>query len=56
VDEATEARLRAAIGHAMAFETWRSLTQHGISDDQARDMMVSFVTGIVGDARGASAA
>jgi len=38
----------AAVAHAMSFETWRSLTQGGIADDQARDMMVGFVTGIAG--------
>jgi hypothetical protein len=40
----------AAVAHAMSFETWRSLTQGGVSDDQARDMMVGFVTGIAGPA------
>jgi AcrR family transcriptional regulator len=38
--------LMAAVGHAMAFDTWKSLTQGGLTDDQARDMMVGFVTGI----------
>jgi len=37
--------LTAAVAHAMSFETWRSLTQGGLTDDQARDMMVGFVTG-----------
>jgi hypothetical protein len=32
----------------MAFETWRSLTEHDITDDQARDMMLGFVVGIAG--------
>jgi AcrR family transcriptional regulator len=33
--------LRAAIGHAVEFETWRSLTQReGLDDDQAADAMV----------------
>lgn len=35
--------LSAAIGHAMAFETWRSLTRFGLSDRQARDLLVSLV-------------
>ena len=33
----------AAIGHAMAFETWRSLTEKGLSDDEARDLMIGLV-------------
>jgi len=56
VDEADKPRLLTAIGHAMAFETWRSLTQHDLTDEGARDMMVTFVTGIAGNARAASAA
>ena len=46
VSDAVRPSLKAAIGHAMAFETWRSLTEPGLSDDQARKMMVGFVTGI----------
>jgi hypothetical protein len=38
-------RLRmAAIGHAMAFATWKSLTDTGLSDAEARDLMVGLVT------------
>jgi hypothetical protein len=44
--------LQTAIGHAMAFETWRSLTEPGLTDVQARDMMVGFVTGIATSAGG----
>ena len=36
----------ALIGHAMAFETWRSLTGSGLSDDQARDLLVSVAAGL----------
>lgn len=37
-------RLRiAAIGHAMAFETWRSLTGNGLSDLEASELMVGLV-------------
>lgn len=50
VDEAVRPSLQTAIGHAMAFETWRSLTEPGLSDDQARDMMVGFVGGIAATA------
>jgi predicted acyltransferase len=38
--------LMTAVGHAMSFDTWKSLTQGGITDDLARDMMVGFVMGI----------
>lgn len=34
----------ATIRHAMQFETWRSLTDSGLTDDQARDLMVDLVT------------
>ena len=56
VDDEVRPRLRTAIGHAMAFETWRSLTEHGMGDDQAREMMVGFVTGIAGAAAPAETA
>lgn len=46
VPDEVRSSVTAAVAHAMSFETWRSLTQGGISDDQARDMMVGFVTGI----------
>jgi AcrR family transcriptional regulator len=50
-DDAAATRLRmAAIGHAMSFETWRSLTGSGLSDTEASEMMVSLVTTLaVGD-------
>lgn len=35
------ALLRATIGHAIAFQTWRSLARHeGLDDQQAADLMV----------------
>lgn len=38
-------RLRmAAIGHAMAYGTWRSLTDQGLSDAEACEFMVRLVT------------
>jgi AcrR family transcriptional regulator len=38
--------VRAAVGHALAFETWRSLVrQEGLSRRQAVDAMVRFVAG-----------
>jgi AcrR family transcriptional regulator len=43
-DGAGAQRLRmAAIGHAMAYETWRSLTDKGLSDDEARQLMMRLV-------------
>jgi hypothetical protein len=36
--------VRAAVGHALAFETWRSLVrQEGLSRRQAVDAMARFV-------------
>jgi hypothetical protein len=37
---------RAAIGHAVGFETWRSLAAEGLTDAQAAELMVRFVTSI----------
>ncbi len=34
---------RAALGHAIAFETWRSLTREGLDDKQVAKLMVGFV-------------
>ena len=35
-------RVRAAIAHALALETWRSLVrEQGLSDDEAADLMAS---------------
>ena len=42
-DEATQRLRMTAIGHAMGFETWRSLTQNGLADTEAADLMVRFV-------------
>ncbi|HYN68614.1 MAG TPA: helix-turn-helix domain-containing protein [Candidatus Eisenbacteria bacterium] len=38
---------RAAIGHAVAFETWRSLVGQDLSDSEAAGLMVRFVTSVV---------
>jgi AcrR family transcriptional regulator len=38
-------RIRAAIGHALSFSTWQSLTQEqGLSDDEAIQLMLHLVT------------
>ncbi len=51
-DDAATQRLRmATIGHAMAYETWRSLTEKGLSDDEAADIMVGLVRIVVGGSR-----
>ena len=43
--EGATQRLRmVSIGHAMAFETWRSLTDQGLSDAEATSLMVGLVT------------
>ena len=41
---ATQRLRMAAIGHAMAYETWRSLTDRGLSDPEASELMVGLVT------------
>jgi len=39
--------LGAAIGHALAFSTWRSLTRdQGLNDEQATELMHGLVTGV----------
>jgi len=46
--EAPTQRLRmVTIGHAMAFETWRSLADKGLADDEAIDLMARLVTEVV---------
>jgi len=42
-DEPTQRVRMAAIGHAMAYETWKSLTDNGLSDDEARALMLGLV-------------
>jgi AcrR family transcriptional regulator len=39
--------VRAAIGHALEFETWRSLVRrHGLTGSQAADAMIQLVTSV----------
>jgi AcrR family transcriptional regulator len=45
---ATQRLRMASIGHAMAYETWRSLTDQGLSDAEAADLMAGLVTGVDG--------
>jgi AcrR family transcriptional regulator len=35
--------VRAAVGHAVAFETWRSLRREGLTNEQAANAMVAFI-------------
>jgi len=45
--DGTTQRLRmAAIGHAMAYQTWRSLTDNGLSDTEAVDLMLRLGTAV----------
>jgi hypothetical protein len=40
-------RLQAVIGHAIKFETWRSLArQEGLDDSEAADLMVSLARAV----------
>jgi AcrR family transcriptional regulator len=52
--EPSEARLRhAAIGHAVGFETWRSLAGEGLTDQESAELMVRLVAciGPAGEAK-----
>jgi hypothetical protein len=44
----------AAIGHAVGFETWRSLAREGLTDEEAAELMVRFVTCIGPEEEGKS--
>jgi AcrR family transcriptional regulator len=42
--DAASQRLRmVAIGHAMSYDSWRSLTDRGLSDAEATELMIQFV-------------
>ncbi len=45
-DAATERLRMVAIGHAMGYETWRSLTDRGLSDAEAGDLMLQLVSAV----------
>jgi AcrR family transcriptional regulator len=47
-DAATQRLRMVTIGHAMAYETWRSLTDKGLSDAEAVDLMVGLVANVGG--------
>jgi len=48
-DAATQRLRMVTIGHAMAYETWRSLTGKGLSDAEAVELMVGLVSIVVGE-------
>lgn len=50
-DAATQRLRMAAIGHAMSYETWRSLIDKGLSDAEAVELMVGLVTIVRGGDR-----
>lgn len=45
-DAATERLRMVAIGHAMEYETWRSLTDKGLSDAEAGDLVLRLVSAV----------
>jgi AcrR family transcriptional regulator len=47
-EDATQRLRMISIGHAMAFETWQSLTDQGLSDAEAAELMLQLVTGVEG--------
>lgn len=46
--ESNERLRRAVIGHATSFETWRSLAQGGLTDDEAAELMTALVVSAAG--------
>lgn len=47
-DEGRRRHLPAVVGHALSFDTWRSLSTGGLADDEAVDLMVAFVRSVAG--------
>jgi len=48
----SQRRVRAAVGHALGFHTWRSLTDQGLSNAEAVELMVGLVAYVAAEARG----
>ena len=46
VDGDAQRFVRAAVGHALAFYTWQSLTDFGLSNDEAAELMVGLVADV----------
>jgi AcrR family transcriptional regulator len=45
-------RVRAAVGHTLGFYTWRSLTDQGLSNAEAVELMVGLVADVTAEPRG----
>src|SRR5207247_8173206 len=43
---ATQRVRMAALGHAMAYPTWKSLTDHGLSDTDATELMLRLIDAV----------
>lgn len=50
-DPERQRRLRAAVGHALRFETWRSLAAEGLDDDEAVEMMTRWIAAVAHERR-----
>ena len=48
-DAATQRLRLAALGHAMSYEAWRSLSDKGLSDAEAAEFMIRLVTSVDAD-------
>lgn len=48
VDGQRQRLVRAAVGHALRFETWSSLAGEGLSDGEAVELMATLVAGTAG--------
>lgn len=46
--------VRSAVGHALGFYTWRSLTDEGLSNGDAVELMVGLVADVAAQPRGVS--
>jgi AcrR family transcriptional regulator len=48
VELAGQRRVRAAVGHALRFGTWRSLSEEGLSEGEAAELMTRWVEVVAG--------
>ncbi len=46
VGGAAQRRLQAAVGHAIRFHSWRSLSEEGLEDREAAALMAELVGGV----------
>jgi AcrR family transcriptional regulator len=47
-DQRQQSLLRAVVTHATSFDTWRSLTGSGLTDDEAVGLLVALAAGVAG--------